>query len=132
MGIAGSAWSTAAANFAGAALMLGWIYLRDLPLRLRGPNGLSAPAWGELRFIIAKGLPMGAQMLLVSSAGLVMVGLVNREGVATAAAYGASMQLWNYLQMPAFAIASAVSAMVAQNVGGGTAQARQQDHDARA
>jgi Na+-driven multidrug efflux pump len=58
-------------------------------------------------------------MLIVSSAGLIMVGLVNREGVDTAAAYGASMQLWNYLQMPAFAISSAVSAMVAQNVGAG-------------
>ncbi|WJT00009.1 MATE family efflux transporter [Novosphingobium humi] len=120
MGIAGSAWSTAAANFAGAALMLGWIYARDLPLRLRGAEwAYLRPRGDELRFIIAKGLPMGAQMLLVSSAGLVMVGLVNREGVATAAAYGASMQLWNYLQMPAFAIASAVSAMVAQNVGAG-------------
>ena len=30
------------------------------------------------------------------------------------AAYGASMQLWNFLQMPAFAISSGVSAMVAQ------------------
>ncbi|KAG5729829.1 hypothetical protein E4T56_gene5788, partial [Termitomyces sp. T112] len=120
MGISGSAGSTAAANFAGAALMLGWIYARDLPLRLRGGEwAYLRPRGEELRFIIAKGLPMGAQMLLVSSAGLVMVGLVNREGVATAAAYGASMQLWNYLQMPAFAIASAVSAMVAQNVGAG-------------
>jgi putative MATE family efflux protein len=120
LGIAGSALSTAVANFAGAALMLGTIYTRDLALRLRGRElAYLRPTREELRFIIAKGLPMGAQMLLVSSAGLVMVGLVNREGVATAAAYGASMQLWNYLQMPAFAISSAVSAMVAQNVGAG-------------
>jgi len=120
LGITGSALSTALANFAGGALMLGWIYRRDLPLRLRGAElSYLRPRGEELRFIIAKGLPMGAQMLIVSSAGLVMVGLVNREGVATSAAYGASMQLWNYLQMPAFAIASAVSAMVAQNVGAG-------------
>lgn len=120
LGIAGSALSTALANFAGAALMLGWIYARDLPLRLRGGEwAYLRPRGEELRYIIVKGLPMGAQMLLVSGAAIVMVGLVNREGVATAAAYGASMQLWNYLQMPAFAISSAVSAMVAQNVGAG-------------
>ena len=62
---------------------------------------------------------MGAQMLLVSSAGLIMIGLVNREGLNAAAAYGASLQLWNYLQMPAFAISTAVSAMVAQSLGAG-------------
>ncbi len=123
LGIAGSALSTALANFAGCALMAGMIYARDLPLRLReGEWAYLRPRRGELRFIVTKGLPMGAQMLVVSSAGLVMIGLVNREGVATSAAYGASMQLWNYLQMPAFAIASAVSAMVAQNVGAGLHQ----------
>jgi Na+-driven multidrug efflux pump len=34
-----------------------------------------------------------------------------------AAAYGACLQIWSYIQMPAFAISTAVSAMVAQNVG---------------
>jgi Na+-driven multidrug efflux pump len=48
-----------------------------------------------------------------------MISLVNREGLNAAAAYGASLQLWNYLQMPAFAIGSAVSAMVAQSLGAG-------------
>src|SRR3546814_10999661 len=60
---------------------------------------------------------MGAQMLVISGAGLVMVGLVNREGLVTAAAYGATLQLWNYVQMPALAVGAAVSAMVAQNIG---------------
>src|SRR3546814_2848598 len=46
-----------------------------------------------------------------------MVGLVNREGLVTAAAYGATLQLWNYVQMPALAVGAAVSAMVAQNIG---------------
>ncbi|MFX4493704.1 MATE family efflux transporter, partial [Acinetobacter baumannii] len=41
------------------------------------------------------------------------------EGLDTTAAFGASMQLWNYLQMPAFAIGSAVSAMGAQAIGAG-------------
>jgi Na+-driven multidrug efflux pump len=62
---------------------------------------------------------MSAQMILISSSQVVAIGLVNREGLNATAAYGASMQLWNYLQMPAFAISSAISAMVAQNMGAG-------------
>lgn len=120
LGIAGSAISTALANFIGVLLMLAILYGRDLPLRLKGAElRYLVPARVELCYMVAKGLPMGAQMLLVSSAQLTMIGLVNREGLNTAAAYGASLQLWNYLQMPAFAIASAVSAMVAQSIGAG-------------
>lgn len=118
LGIGGSALSSAIANFGGVLLLLGVLYRRDLPLRLRGRElGYLRPRMAELGYIVTKGLPMGAQMLLVSSAQLFMVGLVNREGLDTTAAYGASLQLWNYLQMPAFAIGSAVSAMVAQAIG---------------
>ena len=48
-----------------------------------------------------------------------MTGLINREGVETVAAYNAANQLWSYIQMPAFAVGSAVSAMAAQNIGAG-------------
>ena len=118
MGIAGSALSTALANVAGVLLLVVVLYRKDLPLRLRGAElGYLRPTWDELGYIISKGLPMGAQMLLIAGAQLVLIGLVNREGLDTTAAFGASMQLWNYLQMPAFAIGSAVSAMVAQAIG---------------
>lgn len=120
LGIAGSAAATAFANLAGLVFQLWRIYSQDLPLRLRGAEFRYLIPQGEaLRYVIAKGIPMGAQMLLVSSAGLVMIGLVNREGLNASAAYGASLQLWNYLQMPAFAVSSAVSAMVAQSLGAG-------------
>lgn len=120
LGIAGSALSTAAANFAGVLLMIWRLYRRNLPLRLVGAElRWLWPASGEIGYIVRKGLPMGAQMLLISSGQLVMLGLVNREGLDTTAAYGASIQLWNYLQMPSFAVASAVSAMVAQSAGAG-------------
>ncbi len=120
MGVAGSAISSGLANLAGVLLLVNSIYRQDLPLRLRGSElGFMLPSRAELSYIVLKGLPMSGGMLLVSSAMLVMVGLVNREGVDATAAYGASMQLWNYLQMPAFAISSAVSAMVAQNIGAG-------------
>ncbi|MDE2403647.1 MAG: MATE family efflux transporter [Sphingomonadales bacterium] len=119
-GIAGSAAATAIANIGGVVLILIRLYRRDLALRLRGQElGYLLPRREDLAYIVGKGLPMGAQMLLISSSQLVVVGLVNREGLNATAAYGASMQLWNYLQMPAFAIGTAVSAMVAQNIGAG-------------
>ena len=40
-----------------------------------------------------------------------MITLVNRFGVDTTAAFGAALQIWNYIQMPAFAVAMAISAM---------------------
>ncbi|HEY6868394.1 MAG TPA: MATE family efflux transporter, partial [Novosphingobium sp.] len=120
LGIGGSALSTALANLAGVLLLVIALYRRDLPLRLRGAElRYLHPTWAELSYIVRKGLPMGAQMLVISGAQLIMLGLVNREGLDTTAAFGASMQLWNYLQMPAFAIGSAVSAMVAQAIGAG-------------
>jgi Na+-driven multidrug efflux pump len=73
--------------------------------------------WTIVGTLVKKGLPMGGQMLVVSLSAVLMVTLVNSFGVDTAAAFGAALQLWNYIQMPAFAVGMAVSAMAAQNVG---------------
>lgn len=118
MGIAGSAMSTVVAGLFGLVGMLVYTYARNLPLRLRGAElGYLIPRRGELAYIVGKGLPMGAQMLLISAAGIILVSLVNREGLLASAAYGASLQIWTYLQMPAMAISAAVSAMAAQAIG---------------
>jgi len=120
MGIAGSAMATLIASHVSLAGVIAYIYIRDLPLRLRGAEWhylLPQPAL--VKTIVGKGLPMGAQMLVMSTAGLAMTGLVNRLGVETVAAYAVSQQLWTYIQMPAMAIGAAVSAMAAQNIGAG-------------
>jgi putative MATE family efflux protein len=120
LGIAGSATATVIANYTGLAAMLVYIYVRDLPLRLRGRElRYLRPDLAILKTILFKGLPMGLQMIVISASALALVGLVNREGVATTAAFGVAMQLWTYLQMPAMALGAAVSAMVAQNIGAG-------------
>src|SRR3546814_14782649 len=94
--------------------MIGWFYAKNHVLRLRGRElAYLLPKWSELRFIIGRGLPMGAQMLVISGAGLIMFGLVNREGLVTAAANGATLQLWNYIQMPALAVGAAVTSLAA-------------------
>jgi putative MATE family efflux protein len=120
LGIAGSAAGTAIANYVSLAGMLVYVYARDLPLRLRGPDlRYLVPNAGLLRMIIFKGIPMGLQMIVISSSGLAMLGLVNREGVITTAAYTVTQQLWTYVQMPAMALGGAVSSMAAQNIGAG-------------
>jgi len=118
LGIAGSALSTIIASLVSFAGMLVYVYRKDLPLRLRGAElKYLKPAREELNFIVLKGIPMGAQMLVMSAAGIIIVGLVNREGLMMTAAYGAAMQLFTYIQMPAMAIGGAVSAMAAQMIG---------------
>ncbi len=118
LGIIGAAVATAIATLTGLAGLMGWIYWRDLPIRLKGRElSYLWPARAELSFLITKGVPMGFQMLVISGAGLIMIGLINREGIDYAAGYGALLQLWNYIQMPGFALSAAVSAMVAQHIG---------------
>src|SRR3954469_17050636 len=120
LGIAGSATATVIANYTSLTAMLVYIYVRDLPLRLRGRElRYLLPDRAILKTIVVKGLPMGLQMIVISSSALALIGLVNREGVDTTAAFGVAMQLWTYLQMPAMALGAAVSAMVAQNIGAG-------------
>ncbi len=120
MGIAGSATATLIANVVSVAALTAYIHLRDLPLRLKGAEmRYILPEPRLVRTILEKGVPIGAQMLVLSSAGLAMVGLVNRNGIDTVAAYGITQQLWSYVQMPALAIGAAVSAMAAQNIGAG-------------
>jgi putative MATE family efflux protein len=120
MGIGGSAAATAAAGFVSLIGLIIYTYAKDLPLRLRGSElAYLRPAADQMRVLFGKGLPMGLQMIVMSSSGLVMIGLVNREGFLVTAAYGAAQQIWTYLQMPAMAMGAAVSAMAAQNVGAG-------------
>jgi putative MATE family efflux protein len=118
LGIAGSAMATLIANYAALIALLLYMYVRDLPLRLRGRElRYLLPDRAIMKTILAKGLPMGIQMIIISLSALALVGIVNREGVDTAAAFGVAMQLWTYVQMPAMALGAAVSAMAAQNIG---------------
>lgn len=118
MGIAGSAMANLIANHVSLLALVLYVYWRDLPLRLtRTEFHYLRPDAALTKVIVKKGLPMGAQMIVMSSAGLAMIGLVNRLGIETAAAYAVSQQLWTYIQMPAMAVGAAVSSMAAQNVG---------------
>jgi len=120
LGIAGAATATAIASYASLIVLVAMIYARDLTIRLRGRElRWLIPDPALLKVIIAKGIPMGLQMFVISFSGLALMGLVNHAGVDVVAAYGVTLQLWTYIQMPALAVGAAVSAMAAQNVGAG-------------
>ena len=120
MGIAGSATATLIANVIGLTAMLAWLRHRRHPLWInRTEKHVYLPDTAILRALIVKGVPMGLQMILISLAMILMISMVNAYGIDTTSAYGAALQLWTYVQMPAMAIGAACSSMAAQNVGAG-------------
>jgi len=118
MGIAGSAFATLLAQLISLIALIVYLYRIKHPLCLHsGDAKLLKVDWSIVATLIGKGVPMALQMLVVSLSMILMMSLVNRFGIDTAAAFGACMQVWNYVQMPSFAIGMAVSSMVAQNIG---------------
>jgi putative MATE family efflux protein len=118
MGIAGSATATLIAQTISLAALIVHLYVTRNPLRiLRDEISNFRPDWTVIRLLVSKGVPMGLHLFVVSTSMLALTALVNRYGSQETAAFNASMQLWNYVQMPAMAIGAAVSSMAGQNVG---------------
>jgi len=118
LGIAGSALATFIAQAVSLVALIRHLYRRHHVLCLhREELKLLKIDWAVAATLVRKGIPMSAQMLVMSLSGVLMITLVNRFGVDTTAAFGAALQIWNYIQMPAFAVGMALSAMTAQNVG---------------
>lgn len=127
LGVAGSAAATLVAQGASFLGLVAHLYRIDHPLCIRRNEfDLFKINRSLVRVLVTKGIPMGLQLFVVSSSMIALTSLVNRFGSQETAAFNAAMQLWNYVQMPALAIAGAVSSMVAQNVG-----ARQWDRVAK-
>ena len=118
LGIAGSATSTLIGQGVSLIALIVHLYRKGSVLTLRGPElrGLR-PDPAILRSLVTRGLPMGLQMLIMSSAAVVMISFVNAYGALTSAAFAISSILWSYLQMPIMAIGASASSMAAQNVG---------------
>lgn len=120
MGITGASMATLVSNAISFVAMLLWLYWRKHPLWIgRHELHFFRPQPAIVQSLVIKGLPMGAQMVMISLAMLMVMTMVNSYGVETSSAYGASLQLWTYVQMPAMAIGAACSTMAAQNVGAG-------------
>jgi putative MATE family efflux protein len=118
LGIAGSATSTLVGQGISFALLVVYLYRKRSVLVLwPGEFHLLKPNLEILNPMVLRGVPMSAQMFVMSGAGLVMIGFVNHYGALYGAAYGTATLLWNYLMMPGMAIGASVSSMAAQNVG---------------
>jgi putative MATE family efflux protein len=118
LGIAGIAVGNLFGNVVALTAMVRHIYRKNLPIALRGEElRFLRPDPALMAMLIKRGLPMGAETLIVQGAYFVLLVMVNAYGVVTAAAYAAAAQLWGYVQMPAMALAASLSAMAAQNIG---------------
>jgi putative MATE family efflux protein len=118
LGIAGSAFATFIAQTVSLIAMVYYLYRRRNLLCLRGEElKFLRIDWRLAGALLRKGVPMSGQISVMSLSGVLMIALVNRFGVDTTAAFGAALQIWNYIQMPAFAVGQAASSMAAQNVG---------------
>jgi putative MATE family efflux protein len=91
---------------------------------LRRVRHIAAPNWRSLaldaemsRLTLRIGLPSMVQQALVSLGIVVIVTLVNRFGVHSAAAYGIAMRIDLLAFMPAMAIGMAASTLSGQNIG---------------
>ena len=118
MDIAGSATATLIAQMVSLAALLFYLHHKRHRLFLHADERrYLRPDRAILTALVKKGLPMGLQMIVLSGSSIVMISLVNRFGSQTTAAFGAAVQLWNYIMMPALAVGMAASAMAAQNIG---------------
>ncbi|KAF6595928.1 MATE family efflux transporter, partial [Paenibacillus sp. EKM208P] len=63
--------------------------------------------WKIIWTLIRKGVPMGLQMIAVSTSAIALMNLINGYGTVAAAAYTAANNLSSYVQMPAMALGAA-------------------------
>lgn len=118
LGVAGPAVSTLVGQGTSLLCLMAWLHRRHSVVMLRREDlPLLRPQMALVRALFTRGLPMGMQMLVMSSAAVVMISFVNHYGAITSAAYAIASIIWSYLQMPTMAIGASVSSMAAQNVG---------------
>ncbi len=117
-GIAGAALATLGSQAIGLTALVIYLYQRRHALCLyRRDVGLLCLDPRIAGLLFAQAVPMAVQFLWGPIEGMLIISLVNRFGPDTTAAYGAVMQLWNVIIMPAVALGVAVTSMVAQNIG---------------
>ncbi len=119
-GMAGLGLAHLLANGLALGLLVAYVYWQRSPIALHGDDLRHLqPDAVLLVLLVKRGLPLAAESIIVQGAYFVLLSMVNAYGAATAAAYAASAQLWGYVQLPSNALAAAMSAMAAMNIGAG-------------
>jgi putative MATE family efflux protein len=114
--------SPAVAGFIANAAALAWLlyYLDRHDHLLRFDREMLADMlidWKILLAVVKIGVPTGLQVMMVSLAEIVIIGLVNNFGSSATAAYGAVNQIVGYVQFPAISIGISASIFAAQCIG---------------
>lgn len=119
LGVAGAAASTVACNAIAAVALLAWLSRARAPVRLLG--GAWRPQRAAFRRILAVALPSAVNPILSNGSIALATAYVGTFGSLAVAAYGIAARL-EYILVPiAFGIGSALTAMVATNMGAGQA-----------
>ncbi|MDG2520220.1 MATE family efflux transporter [Caulobacter segnis] len=123
LGPASAAWASAVSSVAGMS-WLGWTLHRRghvlAPNKAFLAHMRMDPA--ILKLVLIIGVPAALQMVAMSLAEIVLLGLVNSFGSDATAAYGAVNQVMAYVQFPALSIAITASILGAQAIGAGHAE----------
>jgi putative MATE family efflux protein len=120
LGIAGVGLANLLSAGAALAALLRHVYRRRLPIALHGDDIRHLrPERALLLLMLRRGVPMALESIVTQGAYFALLGLVNRYGATTAAAYAGAAQLWTYVQVPGNALAASMSAMAAMNIGAG-------------
>ena len=114
LGIAGSALSTIISSF--VAVILCGLHFKRTMLHI---NKRSDYKFDKvlMKRILLLGLPIAAQMLLVSISFVLVISLVNRFGEKVTAVFGIGSRIDQFAFSIIMAVSSAVSVMSAQNIG---------------
>lgn len=116
-GIEGVGWASVTAQ--GVSCIIAGVFL----YRTEWKNGIHlrgiAFHKSKLRSILRIGLPSAGQMVLVNVSYLLVTGMLNRYGVAVAAAAGIGLKINTLAAMPCWAVGQAVTILVGQNMGAG-------------
>lgn len=115
LGVAGAAISTVACNALAAVCLLAWLSRRGQPVRIIGPSWRLHPA--VFRRVLAVAWPSSINPLLSNGSIALATAFVGTFGTLAVAAYGIAARL-EYILVPiAFGFGSALTAMVATNLG---------------
>lgn len=116
-GIEGVGWASVTAQ--GVSCAASALYLHRKALKIGIQPLRIFLHFGKLWSILRIGFPSAVQMILVNLSYLLVTGMLNRYGVAVAAAAGIGLKINTLAAMPCWAVGQAVTILVGQNMGAG-------------
>jgi len=118
LGIAGLGLAALLANGLALGLLVLYTYWQRSPIALHGEDLRHfRPDPRLIRLLVQRGIPQALESVVVQGAYFSLLAMVNAYGANTAAAYAAAAQLWAFVQLPSNALAMAMTAMAAMNIG---------------